>query len=162
MTHSTYVADVLAAWASRYVASSSDSETNGDDQGTIIVRVGSKGFAQEIWAGRHLLKADEPVPLGGEDTGPNPYDFLLASLGACTSMTLRMYANRKEWPLEGVAVRLRHEKIHAKDCENCESKEGRVDHISLTLDLEGPLDDEQRQRLLEIANKMPGASHPDL
>ena len=152
---SKYVAEVLAAWAGRYVDSSLDAEINGNHQGKIVVRGGSKGFAQEISSGRHRLNADEPLSFGGQDTGPNPYDLLLASLGACTSMTLRMYADRKNWPLEGTEVHLRHKKIHAKDCASCETDEGRVDHIEIVLEVQGPLDDEQRQRLLEIANKCP-------
>lgn len=121
----------------------------------VIVRGSSTGYAQEVSAGEHRLRADEPVALGGTDTGPSPYDFLLVALGSCTSMTLRMYADRKGWPLEGVTVRLRHEKIHARDCEECETRAGRVDQIERTIELEGALSDEQRARLLEIADKCP-------
>ena len=105
--------------------------------------------------GKHSTLADEPERYGGDDRGPNPYDLLLASLGACTAMTLRMYADRKEWPLEGVRVRLRHEKIHAKDCESCESDSGRVSRIEKELVIEGDLDEAQRARLLEIADRCP-------
>lgn len=121
----------------------------------VIVRGGKSGLAQEIEVGTHRLKGDEPVDVGGTDTGPSPYDFLLAALGSCTSMTLRMYADRKGWPLDGVTVRLRHEKIHARDCEECETREGRIDRIERNIELTGALDDEQRARLLEIANKCP-------
>ena len=121
----------------------------------VIVKGGPKGFAQEIVSGTHRLFSDEPVTQGGTDKGPSPYELLLAALGSCTSMTLRMYADRKGWPLEGVSVRLRHEKIHAEDCAECETREGLVDFIEKDLSLEGPLDDAQRQRLLEIADRCP-------
>ncbi len=102
-----------------------------------------------------MLIADEPVSAGGLDSGPNPYDLVLAGLGACTSMTLRLYADHKGLPLERVSVQLKHSRIHAQDCENCETKEGRVDRIDRVLTLTGNLDAEQRQRLLEIADKCP-------
>jgi putative redox protein len=121
----------------------------------VIVRGGPTGLAQEIQSGNHHLKADEPTEFGGTDTGPTPYDFLLTALGACTSMTLRMYADRKEWPLQGVTVRLRHQKIHAQDCAECETRVGRIDQIERQIELVGPLDEQQRQRLLKIANMCP-------
>lgn len=148
-----YAAEVIAAWSARYLP-----EPEGpapEEQGVVRVEGGAVGFATTVVAGEHRLRADEPRSVGGTDTGPAPYDFLLAGLGACTSMTLRMYADRKGWPLEGVSVRLRHEKIHAKDCEECETKEGRVDRIERELVLRGPLDAEQRARLLEIADRCP-------
>jgi putative redox protein len=122
---------------------------------TVIVRGDATGLAQEIETGRHRLVADEPVEAGGTDTGPSPYELLLAALGACTSMTLSMYARRKQWPLERVTVRLRHDKIHAKDCAECETKEGMLDRIEREISLTGPLDAEQRERLLAIANRCP-------
>jgi putative redox protein len=122
---------------------------------TVIVRGDATGLAQEIETGRHRLVADEPVEAGGTDTGPSPYELLLAALGACTSMTLSMYAQRKHWPLERVTVRLRHDKIHAKDCAECETREGMLDHIEREISLTGPLDAEQRERLLAIANRCP-------
>jgi uncharacterized OsmC-like protein len=121
----------------------------------VIVRGGAAGFAQEVVAGRHRLAADEPVAAGGTDTGPSPYDYLLAALGSCTSMTVAMYARRKGWPLEGVEVELRHSRIHAVDCAECETKEGLLDRIDRVLHLSGPLSAEQRTRLLEIADKCP-------
>lgn len=123
--------------------------------GVVIVRGDAAGFAQEIEAGRHRLVADEPIEAGGTDSGPSPYDLLLAALGACTSMTISMYARRKRWPLEHVTVRLRHAKIHAEDCAECETKEGMLDRIEREIGLSGPLDAEQRARLLEIANRCP-------
>ena len=112
---------------------------------------GRGGLPQEIEIGRHRLRADEPVTAGGEDSGPTPYQILLAALGSCISMTVSLYAKNKGWPLEGVEVRLRHDKIHAADCAECETREGRIDRIERDVRLQGPLDDEQRKRLLDIA-----------
>lgn len=124
-------------------------------EGVVVVRGGGSGFAQEILVGSHRLTADEPKVAGGTETGPSPYDLLLASLGSCTSMTVAMYARRKNWPLAGVTVRLRHSKIHASDCAECETKEGRIDRIERDIQFAGPLTTEQRSRLLDIANKCP-------
>lgn len=122
----------------------------------VTVTAVGKTLAQRIQAGRHELSADEPVPSGGADTGPDPYALMLAALGACTSMTLRLYADRKQWPLEGVTVRLSQSKIHARDCADCEDKEdARVDRITREIALSGPLSPEQKQRLVEIANRCP-------
>ena len=121
----------------------------------MIVRGHGSGFAQEILAGRHHLRADEPAFAGGGDTGPSPYEFLLAALGACTSMTLGMYARRKAWPLEDITVHLRHSKIHAVDCAECETKDGMLDRIERDIQMGGALSDEQRAKLLEIADKCP-------
>ena len=121
----------------------------------VVVEGSAKGFAQMIAVGGHLLAADEPVEAGGTGTGPGPYDLLLAALGSCTSMTVAMYARRKEWPLETVRVRLRHSRIHAADCENCETKVGWLDQIERDIELVGSLDEAQRARLVEIANKCP-------
>jgi uncharacterized OsmC-like protein len=112
-------------------------------------------FAQRVRVGRHVLAADEPVSAGGDDTGPDPYGLLAAALGACTSMTLRMYAARKDWAVERITVRLRHEKVHARDCADCDAKPEKIDRIERIIRIEGALDDEQRQRLLEIADKCP-------
>ena len=125
------------------------------DARSVVVRGSADGFAQEIHAGRHRIRADEPASAGGTDTGLSPYDLLLAALGACTSMTVGMYARRKAWPLEEVTVRLRHSKIHATDCAECETKEGMLDRIERDIHFAGPLTDEQRAKLLEIANKCP-------
>jgi putative redox protein len=121
----------------------------------VIVRGKASGFAQEIEAGRHRLVSDEPAELGGTDRGPGPYELLLAALGACTSMTVALYARRKQWPLEDVVVRLRHSRVHATDCADCETKQGMLDRIERDLELHGPLGDDQRARLLEIADKCP-------
>ena len=121
----------------------------------VVVRGSASGFAQEIHAGRHRIVADEPVSAGGTDSGLSPYDLLLAALGACTSMTVGMYARRKSWPLEEVTVHLRHSKIHATDCDECETKEGMLDRIERDIYFAGPLTEEQRSKLLEIANKCP-------
>jgi putative redox protein len=112
-------------------------------------------FAQQIAAGRHRLKGDEPHRAGGTDTGPSPYDFLLAALGSCTSMTVGMYARKKNWPLERVIVWLRHSRIYAADCSECETREGMLERIERDVLFEGPLSAEQRLRLLEIADKCP-------
>lgn len=122
----------------------------------IIVNESGKGkFTQEIVIGNHRLTADEPVAYGGNNLGPSPYDFLLAGLGACTSMTLRMYADLKKIPLERTSVKLTYEKIHAKDCTDCENSNAKIDHIDRKIELHGNLSQEQREKLLEIANKCP-------
>src|ERR1700752_2695141 len=123
--------------------------------GGVVVRGSAAGFSQEILAGRHRMTADEPASAGGTDTGPSPYDFLLAALGACTSITLGMYARRKGWPLEEVTVNLRHSKIHASDCADCEAKNEMLDRIDRDIHLAGSLTMEQRSKLLEIADKCP-------
>jgi uncharacterized OsmC-like protein/alpha-beta hydrolase superfamily lysophospholipase len=152
-----YVASVVAAWAERYLDMVTDNRATDDTApGTVVVRETGRGkFQQEVIIGEHRLLADEPVKAGGMDSGPGPYDLLLAGLGACTSMTLRLYADRKQLPLKRAVVRLQHNKIHAADCADCETKEGMVDHIERVITLEGDLDAEQRARLMEIADKCP-------
>ena len=120
----------------------------------VVVSGGVTGLTQEILAGKHPLTADEPVPAGGTVAGPSPYEFLLAALGSCTSMTIAMYARRKSWPLVGVTVRLRHFKGHAQDCENCET-EAKLDRIERDIQLDGGLTEQQSQKLAEIADKCP-------
>jgi len=151
-----YVANVIAAWAERYFEQPAERSDEQIETGTVLVReTGGGKFQQEILSGPHRFLADEPVKVGGLDSGPGPYDLLLAALGACTSMTLRLYADHKKLPLERVSVRLVHNRIHAEDCLNCETKEGMVDRIDRNITMEGPLDAEQRKRLLEIADKCP-------
>lgn len=151
-----YVAQVLAAWAERYLDASAPVETVCAEPGAVAVRETRTGrFTQEIVAGGHPLRADEPRSIGGDDTGPSPYDLLLAGLGACTTMTLRLYAERKGLPVDRVRVDLRHDKIHAQDCADCETKAGRLDRITRQLTIEGDLDPAQRGKLLEIADKCP-------
>lgn len=122
---------------------------------SVLVTGGAAGLAQQVTLGRHHLVADEPAAAGGTDTGPDPYALLLAALGSCTSMTLALYARNKQWPLESVRVTLRHSKVHAADCDTCETKDGRLDRIEREVELVGDLTDAQRARLLEIANKCP-------
>ena len=151
-----YVANVIAAWAERYLDMAPQAADAQEGAGMVIVRETGQGrFQQEIKARAHRFLADEPVDAGGADSGPNPYDFLLAALGACTAMTLRLYAERKALRLDRVAVRLRHAKVHAADCETCEGKDAKVDRIERGIVLEGELDAQERARLLEIADKCP-------
>jgi putative redox protein len=125
-------------------------------EGVVVVEDSGQGlFGETVRAGTHVLPADEPVTSGGNEAGPDPYEYLLAALGTCTAMTLRMYARQKKWPLEKVSVRLKHDKIYAADCAACETKEGKISQIDRQIHLEGPLSDEQRQRLLAIADKCP-------
>lgn len=153
-----YVADVIAAWAVRYLDMAPEAKaatTPGIADGVVVRETGASKFQQIISVGKHRLIADEPSEAGGDDTGPGPYDFLLAGLGACTSMTLRLYADRKSIPLERTTVTLKHSRIYAKDCETCETKEGMISRIDRVIEMDGKLDDEQRGKLLEIADKCP-------
>jgi uncharacterized OsmC-like protein len=135
----------------------SEAEKGTASQGVhgVVVQGSAAGFAQEIVAGSHHLKSDEPLAEGGTDTGPSPYDLLLAALGSCTSMTVAMYARRKGWPLDRVTVQLRHRKIHAEDCADCENRVGLLDQIERDIRFTGSLNAEQRSKLLEIADKCP-------
>jgi uncharacterized OsmC-like protein/alpha-beta hydrolase superfamily lysophospholipase len=151
-----YVANVMRAWAERYLDMPQVDAQPPQDPNTVVVRETGQGrFQQAVTVRAHHFLADEPVDVGGLDSGPGPYDLVLAGLGACTSMTLRLYAERKALPLERVTVELRHGRIHAADCEDCETKEGMIDRIERAITLRGPLDAEQRRRLLEIADKCP-------
>lgn len=152
-----YVGTVLAAWASRYLPTRpEDGRMVGAPRDTVLVSETHAGkFQQEITIGPHRLLADEPASAGGDDSGPSPYDLLTAALGACTAMTLRMYADLKKLPLDRIRVALRHEKIHASDCAECETRDGRIDRIERAIELEGPLDVAARTKLLEIADKCP-------
>jgi uncharacterized OsmC-like protein/fermentation-respiration switch protein FrsA (DUF1100 family) len=153
-----YVADVIGAWVTRYLdlAAPEQMAVTSEAPRTVVVReTRNSKFQQSVSIGPHQMLADEPVAAGGEDSGPGPYDFLLAGLGACTSMTLRLYADRKSLPLQRTTVTLKHSKIHAVDCAECETKAGMLDQIDLMIAMEGDLDAEQRKRLLEIADKCP-------
>jgi putative redox protein len=151
-----YVANVIRAWADRYLEMPEAAPHSLDGPRTVVVRETRQGrFQQEVTVGPHRFLADEPVDVGGLDSGPGPYDLVLAGLGACTAMTLRLYAERKALALEGVTVELSHAKIHAADCESCETKEGMIDRIERVIALAGRLDADQRRRLMEIADKCP-------
>jgi uncharacterized OsmC-like protein len=130
-------------------------EGTGTKPADVVVRGNASGFLQEIVSGAHQLRADEPVDVGGGDTAPGPYDYLLVGLGACTSMTVGLYAHTKKWPLENISVLLRHSRIHAKDCAECETKDGMLDRIDVEIALSGALTSEQRAKLMEIAAKCP-------
>ncbi|MCS4201085.1 bifunctional alpha/beta hydrolase/OsmC family protein [Salinibacter ruber] len=147
-----YLGVVLGAWAEKYV-DRSVSEPDTPDEDVVTRTEGT--YRTAIQAGRHALVGDEPESVGGDDDGPTPYGFLLSALGSCTGMTLRMYADRKEWPLDETIVRLSHEKVHAEDCENCDTEQGQVDRIAREIEIRGRLSDDQRERLFEIANKCP-------
>jgi len=151
-----YAGQLLAAWALRYVPAPQAETSPAAQPGKVLVRETREGkFTNQVFVGAHVIRADEPVAAGGLDTGLGPYDLLCASLGACTSMTLRMYADLKSIPLERVSVELKHDKIHAADCAECETREGRIDRIERLITLEGKLEPQQRARLLEIADKCP-------
>ena len=153
-----YVADVIAAWVTRYldpIMAARPEVAREAPRNVLVQETRSSEFQQAISIGPHHLIADEPLAAGGEDTGPGPYDFVLAGLGACTAMTMRLYADRKSLPLDRVSVRLMHSKIHAQDCAECETKIGMLDQIERVITMEGALDAEQRSKLLEIADKCP-------
>ncbi|MBH5367439.1 bifunctional alpha/beta hydrolase/OsmC family protein [Bradyrhizobium glycinis] len=153
-----YAADVIVAWASRYVDAAKPAKAIDlpEEPRKVVVQETRKSkFNQSIIVGPHHLVADEPVAAGGADAGPGPYDFLLAGLGACTSMTMRLYADRKSLPLDRVTVTLKHSKIYAKDCAECETREGMLDQIERDIAIDGALDAEQRKKLMEIADKCP-------
>lgn len=155
-TDSLYVGAVLAAWAKKYVnLDRVKARLQPLDDHRVVVQIGSSGFRTDVFASGHALVADEPESVGGTNLGPTPYDLLNAGLGACTVMTLRMYADRKGWPLKSVTARLKHAKVHAEDCATCENKPAKIDQIDREIELEGPLDASQKKRLLEIADKCP-------
>jgi len=157
-----FAAAVIAAWASHYLPEGAPApapltaHAAGPADGWLRVdETGDGAYTLRLDDGRHVWLADEPASAGGDDRGPSPYELLSGALGACTAMTLRMFARQKQWPLEAVRVALRHDKIHAEDCADCETKEGRVDRIERVIELRGPLDATQRQRLMEIADRCP-------
>jgi putative redox protein len=156
-----YVGNVIAAWAERYLDQVTSLQPMAEplisaDSGVVVVSENGRGpLQQDVAVGRHRLIADEPVSVGGLDGGPDPYGYLLSALGACTAMTLRLYAQRKSLPLRHIMVALKHGRIHAADCETCESKEGMIDQIERTIALEGDLTPTMRAKLLEIADRCP-------
>ena len=158
LTHkqdAAYVADVIGTWSERYVDAAPAADAPEAPRNVVVRETRNSKFQQTVTTGPHQMLADEPKTAGGEDTGPGPYDFLLAGLGACTSMTMRMYADRKALPLERITVTLQHKKIHAEDCAECETREGMLDQIDRVISIEGALDADQRKRLMEIADKCP-------
>lgn len=152
---SRYAGHVLAAWASRYLPEPSSSDEPEARAGQVTARTGLGGFRTDVQLGAHSMVADEPRSVGGTDLGPTPYDLLSAALATCTSMTLRMYADHKKLKMESATVTVEHDKVHAQDCEDCETAEGKIDEFRRTISLEGELSDEQRTRLLEIADRCP-------
>ncbi len=152
---SLYTGQVIASWASRYVKDLNDAEDVIETDHKVAVRTGSGTFTTEVVVGHHQLTADEPTSVGGNDFGPTPYDLLSAALGACTSMTLQMYARRKNWDLKEVVVHLNHKKDHVSDCENCEDPKTKIDVIERKISIEGDLDEKQIERLMQIADKCP-------
>jgi putative redox protein len=153
-----YVADVLSAWAARYVEGVAPAAESEPEVAAGEVQVGENGegrFSNTVRTGRHRLLADEPSGKGGDDSGPGPHEYLLAGLGACTSMTLRMYAEHKGLPLEHVAVTLSHTQVDAADCADCEHTEGRIHRIDRRIHITGDLTAEQRRRMVEIADRCP-------
>ncbi|MCY4550944.1 MAG: alpha/beta fold hydrolase [Defluviicoccus sp.] len=150
-----YAAEVVAAWASRFLPPEREPAAESEAGAVVVAENGIGPFGQDIAAGGHRLRADEPASVGGLDRGPTPYQLLSSALGTCTAMTLRMYAERKQWPLERASVTVRQEKIHASDCAECDTRDGKIDSFEREIELVGPLDREQRARLLEIADKCP-------
>ena len=150
-----YAAEVVAAWASRFLPPKREPAAESEAGAVVVAENGIGPFGQDIAVGGHRLRADEPASVGGRDRGPTPYQLLSSALGTCTTMTLRMYAERKQWPLERASVTVRQEKIHASDCAECDTRDGKIDSFEREIELVGPLDREQRARLLDIADKCP-------
>jgi putative redox protein len=154
---SKYAGQVLASWASRYLLSATASKESplAAAEGFVVAQTKIDGFRTEVSAGNHAFLADEPLSVGGTDTGPTPYDLLSAALATCTSITLRMYARLKNIELRSATVAVRHGRVHAEDCGDCESATGKIDEFQRVLTLDGDLTEEQRQRMLEIADRCP-------
>ena len=150
---SEYAGQLISSWVTRYI--DIEEEKKLRPKKTVLARIGATGFTTDIQSGNHTFRADEPLSVGGDDFGPNPYDLLLSSLGACTAMTMRMYADRKGWGIEEINVHLSHNKKHVKDCIDCDTQSGYIDYIEKEIEITADLDKEQRQRLLEIADKCP-------
>lgn len=152
-----YVGSVISSWSKRFLTADAENTVpeNADDEGAVVVINEKHSYTSRIYNGDHIMIADEPESKGGDDQGPDPYTYLLGSLGSCTAITLRMYSKRKNIPLEDIRVILRHRKVHASDCEECETVHGKVDYINRDLELSGDLTGEQRSKLLDIADKCP-------
>lgn len=152
---SLYAGDMIAAWVKKYIKFPEPPELHSDKQ--VVARIGSEGFLTEIRAGNHALLADEPEKVGGTDLGATPYDLLVAGLGACTAMTMRMYADHKGWPVDEITVHLQHSKVHEKDAEEAEKEGGvgKIDQIERFIEIEGELSDEQKARMMKIADRCP-------
>lgn len=152
---SEFIAEMIGSWSKRYVARDVAEQENDTRGNQVFVRLSGEKYTTEVMTPNHHLIADEPTEVGGTDLGPNPYDLLMASLGSCTAMTLKMYAERKKWPLDEVSVFLNHEKVHLADSKNPEEPSAKVSQFTRIIEIEGELNAEQRQRLLEISNKCP-------
>lgn len=150
-----YVANAITAWVERYLPDISATDKPDVPGGEVLIGEGNKRFLREVTSDDHAWVADEPKRVGGDNLGPDPYEHLLAALGTCTSMTIRMYANHKEWPLEDIQVQLEHTREHARDCADCDDKPAQIDVLSRAIRLKGPLDASQRKRLMEIADRCP-------
>lgn len=153
-TDSIYVGQMIAAWGDRYIETTDTVQLRTNHQVLVHSDPEAK-YTLDIQAGKHLFKADEPESIGGNDFGPTPYDLLLASLGACTAITMRMYANRKGWPVEDIEIHLNHNKEHLQDCEDCDSASAKIDVIERSIKINGDLDEKQRKRMMQIADKCP-------
>ncbi|MEB2779785.1 alpha/beta fold hydrolase [Algoriphagus sp. C2-6-M1] len=152
---SEYIAELIGSWSKRYVLVQEENQVNDTRGNQVFVRLSGQKYTTEVMTPNHQLIADEPAEVGGDDMGPNPYDLLMASLGSCTAMTLKMYAERKKWPLEQVSVFLNHESVHMADSTHPEEKSAKVSQFTRIIEIEGELDSEQRKKLLEISNKCP-------
>lgn len=153
---SRYVGNLIAAWSLKYLnGSRTEAAESGAVDEYVVTRTGPSGYLTDIMVNNHNLIADEPLDVGGTNLGPSPFEYLTSALGACTSMTLRMYADRKQWPLESINVKLKHKKIAANECESCETRQSMIDQFDREIELEGPLDDGQKKRLLQIADRCP-------
>jgi putative redox protein len=152
---SLYAGRVLAAWASRYLAAAADQDSAAADTDETVARTASGGFLTTLSVGGHDMLADEPLSYGGTNLGPSPYDYLSAALASCTSMTLRMYAEHKKLNFDSATVRVRHNKVHAKDCADCETSSGKIDEFERFVSVEGAMSDEEKSRMLEIADRCP-------
>lgn len=152
---SQYVGNMIASWAERYLNIEDKATLESESQTVVSIKDTANKFLTQIQTGKHFLLADEPVDAGGEDLGPSPYQLLASALGACTAMTLRMYADRKGWDIEEVKVHLDHEKKYSEDCADCENTSSKIDHFERIIEIDSKLDEKQLQRLLEIANKCP-------